>query len=56
MPRSTHLDGASILVVGAGVIGSAIGYRLAQAGGRVTVIDRGAPGSGTSGRTFAHAN
>lgn len=56
MPRSSHLDGASVVIVGAGVIGSTLGYRLAQAGAQVTVVDRGAPGSGMSGRTFAHAN
>lgn len=56
MRRSSHLDDATVVIVGSGAIGSLLGYRLAQAGARVTVVDRGAPGSGISGRTFAHAN
>lgn len=46
-----------IIVVGAGVIGSALAYRLAQAGARPTVLDAAAwPGAGTSGRSFAWTN
>ena len=56
MPRFRHLDGGAVVIIGAGVIGTTLSYRLAQAGARVTVVDRGAPGSGTSGRTFAHVN
>lgn len=39
---------ADILVIGAGVIGMATAYELAQRGARVTVIDRGEPGFGCS--------
>ncbi|MEM1348864.1 MAG: glycine oxidase ThiO, partial [Myxococcota bacterium] len=38
----------SILVLGAGVVGMSVGWRLAQAGVRVTVVDRGAAGAGAS--------
>jgi glycine/D-amino acid oxidase-like deaminating enzyme len=41
------------LVVGAGAIGAATSLRLAQAGAKVTLLDAGGPGIGTSGTTFA---
>ena len=47
-----------IVVVGAGLLGSSVAYHLAQAGlgADVTVVERGRPGSGTSGTSFAWAN
>ncbi|MBI3978393.1 MAG: FAD-binding oxidoreductase [Chloroflexi bacterium] len=51
-----QLKDARIVVVGAGAIGSVVSYRLAQAGARVTVIDRRSPGSGTTGNSFAWLN
>ena len=45
-----------IVVVGAGVIGAAIAYRLARAGAQVTLVDRGEPGQGTSANSFAWVN
>ncbi len=44
------------IVIGAGVVGSAVAYRLAQAGVRVTVFEAGYVGSGTSSNTFAWVN
>ncbi len=38
-----------VCVLGAGVVGLATAYQLSQDGHQVTVIDRGAPGAGTSG-------
>src|ERR1700751_5112625 len=37
-----------IIVIGAGVIGLGVPWRLAQGGAAVTVFDRGAAGSGAS--------
>jgi glycine oxidase len=37
-----------IVVIGAGVAGLAIGWRLAEAGQQVTVLDRGQPGRGAT--------
>jgi glycine oxidase len=37
-----------IVVIGAGVAGLAIGWRLAEAGQEVTVLDRGQPGQGAT--------
>lgn len=37
-----------VVVIGAGIAGLSIGWRLAQAGAKVTVIDRGQPGSGAT--------
>ena len=45
-----------VIVVGAGVVGTAAAYRLARAGARVTLVDRWAPGRGTSSTSFAWVN
>jgi glycine/D-amino acid oxidase-like deaminating enzyme len=51
-----RLRGARIVVIGGGVVGAALGYRLGQAGGQVTVVERNYAGSGTSGNSFAWLN
>ena len=38
-----------IVIIGAGVAGLATGWRLAQAGQAVTILERGQPGSGATG-------
>src|SRR5688500_6459299 len=45
-----------VIVVGAGVIGTSIAYRLAAKGADVTLIDAGRPGAGTTSRSFAWLN
>jgi glycine/D-amino acid oxidase-like deaminating enzyme len=45
-----------VIVIGAGVVGSNVAYRLTRAGAQVTVLDAGRPGGGTSGATFAWLN
>lgn len=44
------------IVVGAGVIGSSVAYRLAQAGAEVTIVEERRPGGGTSSVTYAWVN
>jgi glycine oxidase len=44
----THTDRPHIVIVGAGVIGLGIAWRLAARGARVTVLDKGAAGRGAS--------
>ncbi|HXM58972.1 MAG TPA: FAD-dependent oxidoreductase [Candidatus Dormibacteraeota bacterium] len=44
------------VVVGAGIIGSALAARLAVAGADVTIVDAAEPGSGTSGSSLAWVN
>jgi glycine oxidase len=39
---------SDVLIVGAGIIGASIALRLAQAGLRVIILDRGEPGAGAS--------
>jgi glycine/D-amino acid oxidase-like deaminating enzyme len=46
----------SVLVVGAGLLGSSVAYHLAASGGEVTLLDAGRPGGGTSGSSFAWIN
>ncbi len=45
-----------IIVVGAGIIGVSLAYRLAGAGARVLLIDAARPGAGTSTQSFAWTN
>ena len=44
------------LVVGAGVVGASVAYRLAQAGADVTILEKRRPGGGTSSVTYAWVN
>jgi len=44
------------IVVGAGVIGASVAYRLAQSGIKVTILEAGYVGGGTSGASFAWIN
>lgn len=43
------MKSADVVVIGAGVSGTSIAFRLAQQGRKVMVVDRGGPGSGASG-------
>ncbi|WP_299842948.1 FAD-binding oxidoreductase [uncultured Roseovarius sp.] len=45
-----------VIVVGAGVIGASVAYRVAQQGAKVTVIDAGQPACGASGHSFGWIN
>ncbi len=47
---------ARIVVIGGGVIGAALTWRLAQAGARVTLVEANALASGTSSTSFAWLN
>ncbi len=45
-----------VAVVGAGIVGATIAFRLAARGAEVTVLDKGHPGSGATGHSFAWIN
>lgn len=45
-----------IVVVGGGIVGAAIAYRLARRGARVTVLDRVGAAAGATSRSFAWLN
>jgi glycine/D-amino acid oxidase-like deaminating enzyme len=45
-----------IVVIGAGVLGSSLAFRLAQAGQQVTLVERAGVAQGTTGSTFAWIN
>jgi glycine/D-amino acid oxidase-like deaminating enzyme len=53
---SRRVSAADIVVVGAGSVGANVAYRLAERGAKVTVLEAGAPGGGTSGTSFAWTN
>ena len=46
----------TVVVIGAGIVGSSIAYRLAAADATVTVVERGEPGRGTTANSFAWVN
>ena len=46
----------NIAVIGSGILGAAIAWRLAQRGVRVALIDKGEPGHGASSHSFAWIN
>jgi glycine/D-amino acid oxidase-like deaminating enzyme len=45
-----------VAVVGAGIVGSSVAYRLSEGGAEVVLIDGGDPGSGTTSASFAWVN
>ncbi|WP_333867294.1 NAD(P)/FAD-dependent oxidoreductase [Cypionkella sp.] len=45
-----------ILIIGAGLLGASLAFRLARAGGEVTVIEAARPASAASGRSFGWIN
>lgn len=45
-----------VAVVGAGIVGASVAFRLAQGGARVCLIDRSEPVSGTTSSSFAWLN
>lgn len=49
-------DRPHVLVVGAGIVGSSIAWRLARAGARVTVVEAGEPGGDATRNSFAWIN
>ena len=45
-----------VVIIGAGIIGASIAYRMAQTGARVTVLDAGLPAGSASGASFGWIN
>lgn len=45
-----------VVVIGAGILGAAIGYELTKRGAEVTILEGKAPASGTTGDSFAYLN
>ena len=45
-----------VAVIGAGIVGASIAWRIASRGLRVTLIDKAEPGSGASSHSFAWIN
>lgn len=45
-----------IIIIGAGIIGATLAYRLAGEGREVTIVDQGSPAGGATGATFGWLN
>src|SRR5258706_10618521 len=45
-----------VVVIGAGVVGASVAFRLAKAGADVTVLEAARPAAGTSSNSFAWVN
>lgn len=45
-----------VVVIGAGIVGASIAWRVASRGARVTIVDQAEPGSGASSHSFAWIN
>lgn len=56
MTARGRLAGLDVAVVGGGIIGSTLSFRLGQAGARVQLVEASYPGSGTSGNAVAWLN
>ena len=50
------MDARHVVVIGAGIVGASIAWRVASRGARVTIIDQAEPGSGASSHSFAWIN
>ena len=48
--------GMRVAVIGAGIVGSSVGWHLARRGAEVVMIDAGEPGAGVTDWTFAWVN
>ena len=46
----------SVAIIGAGIVGAAIAWRLATRGVQVILLDKGQPGQGASSHSFAWVN
>jgi D-hydroxyproline dehydrogenase subunit beta len=56
MPENRPTSQASILMVGAGVLGVSLASELARNGHRVTILDAGEAGTGTTAGSYAWVN
>lgn len=45
-----------IAVIGAGIVGASVAFRLARGGARVWLLDEAGPASGTTSSSFAWVN
>ena len=50
------MDAKHVVVIGAGIVGASIAWRVASRGARVTIVDQGEPGGGASSHSFAWIN
>jgi glycine/D-amino acid oxidase-like deaminating enzyme len=49
-------DALKVAVIGAGIVGSSVAYRLSEGGAEVVLVDGAEPGSGTTSTSFAWVN
>ena len=56
IPMTVSQSARHVAVIGAGIVGASIAWRIASRGLRVTLIDKAEPGSGASSHSFAWIN
>lgn len=55
-PMTVSRKSKSVVVIGGGIVGASIAWRIASRGQQVTLIDKAEPGSGASSHSFAWIN
>ena len=55
-PMTVSGNSRHIVVIGAGIVGATIAWRIAVRGHRVTLVDKAEPGTGASSHSFAWVN
>jgi glycine/D-amino acid oxidase-like deaminating enzyme len=56
LPRGQERAPRRIVVIGGGIVGAGIAYRLARRGAEVTLLERDGPAAGATSRSFAWLN
>ena len=56
IPMTVSETARHVVVIGAGIVGASVAWRIASRGLRVTLVDRAEPGSGASSHSFAWIN
>ena len=53
---TVNQNARQVVVIGGGIVGASIAWRIASRGQRVTLLDKAEPGSGASSHSFAWIN
>ena len=56
LPEGARAAPRRIVVVGGGIVGASIAYRLVRRGAEVTLLEKAKPAAGATGKSFAWIN